>query len=287
VAVRSRVPQGTISQTSAQRFAAKVRSRRRRRMLAGTGVVTVLVVAVWAALWSSWSTVETVQVTGTQRVDADVVRAAGEREAGQPLLLARVDQVRAEVSRQRLVRSVRVTRHWPSVLRIDVVEREPVAAVPVDAGSTNNSIGKVSHATDPAPGAKSPGTKAPGTKAAGATSAPMRLVDVDGVTITTTTRVPRGMPILNVDPSTSRGVRALRACLEVLSGLPGPIRTQVRAVGAVSPDGIWLRLTSGARVQWGGADQGALKASVLTALLKQKAVEYDLRAPQNPAVRQK
>jgi cell division protein FtsQ len=36
-------------------------------------------------------------------------------------------------------------------------------------------------------------------------------------------------------------------------------------------------------VQWGDAEQGATKAKVLTALLKQKARTYDVRAPEMPS----
>jgi cell division protein FtsQ len=249
-----------VSLTSAERFAAKVRARRRRRILTALGVTVVLVLAVWGVLGSSWATVHRLEVIGVQRTDPGIARAAGEREEGQPLLLARLDQVRAEVASQPLVRRVAVTRHWPSTLRIQVVERQPVAAVPATAQGDGKLAAKGS----------------------------MRLVDEDGVTIATVARaalVPSGMRVFNVDVTTSRGVPALRSCLAVSAALPHAIRAQVTAIGATSPDGIWLQLRTGAKVQWGDSTQSGLKAQVLAALLRQHAKAYDLRAPGNPAVR--
>ena len=252
----------SVSLSSAERFAAKVRARRRQRILMALAAAALLLAAAWVALASSWATVQHVEVTGTQRTDQAAARAAGQREAGQPLLLARTQQVRAEIARQPLVRQVVVTRHWPSTLRIRVVERQPVAAVPLT-------------------------TQAGG---AGAAKGTMRLVDADGVTIETvagTTAVPSGMPVLDVDVKAARGVPALRACLAVLTAVSkGPaVRGQIAAIGASSPDGIWLKLRSGATVQWGDATASGFKSQVLAALLRQHAKAYDVRAPQNPAVR--
>jgi cell division protein FtsQ len=143
-----------------------------------------------------------------------------------------------------------VQRRWPGVLQVKVQERVPVAALPV--GSE------------------------------------LALVDVDGVVIQRVpqTQPPAGLPRLQLSLGTA-GVGALRGSLDVLSGLPPNLATQVKAIGADSPDGIWLTLKGGARVEWGSSADSAQKARVLTALLPQHAVDYDVRSPDTPAVRRK
>jgi cell division protein FtsQ len=244
---------GTVSRTSAQRFAARVRARRRRRRLIIVGVLLLVSGIVWAGLKSPWATVERIEVTGTHRIDIAQVRAEAEPELGHPMLLARTAQIEAQVGRQRLVRSVRVQRRWPSGLRIEVQEREPVAALPV--GSE------------------------------------LALVDIDGVVIERVpqSRPPAGLPELQLSLGTlgPAGVTALRGTLAVFRGLPPDLAQQVKAIGADSPDGIWLTLKGGAKVEWGSSADSAQKARVLTALLPQKAVDYDVRSPDTPAVRRK
>lgn len=240
----------TVSRTSAERFAARVRARRRRRVLIVIAVLLVIGGLVWSVLKSPWATVERIEVTGTDRVSIDAVRAEAALELGYPLLLARTDDIAARVRQQRLVRSVQVQRHWPSAIRIRVVERVPVAALPAGSG--------------------------------------LSLVDRDGVEIERVTVAPAGLPRLEV----ARGraaVPALRGALAVLQALPPNISARLLAIGADSPDGIWLKVRDstvpgGARVEWGDSAHTPRKARVLTALLLQHGIVYDVRSPDMPAV---
>jgi cell division protein FtsQ len=244
---------GSVSPTSAERFARRVRARRRRRALIVVAVLLVLAGLVWLVLKSPWATVQRIDVTGTNRVAEAEVRAQVEPEIDHPMLLARVDDIAERIGRERLIRSVRVQRHWPGVIRVLVVERVPVAALP--AGSR------------------------------------MALVDRDGVVIERVRAAPVGLPRLEVGLGAA-AVPALRGCLDVLRDLPPSVAQRLLAIGAVSPDGIWLKLrdskvTGGVRVEWGDSSRTTQKARVLVALLPQRAALYDVRSPDTPAVRRK
>ena len=102
---------GTVSATSAQRFAARVRARRRRRAALIVVVLAALALGVWGALASPWATVQRVEVTGTGRVDAAAVRDTAATEVGYPPLLARSVGAAAPARRaQPLLRSATATR---------------------------------------------------------------------------------------------------------------------------------------------------------------------------------
>lgn len=93
------------------------------------GVLAPLVLLVWLVAGSSLLAVRHVVVTGEGRATAAQVQAAAAVPLGTPL--ARVDtaSVAARVRRLPSVASAHVTRHWPHVLRIQVVERLPVAGM--------------------------------------------------------------------------------------------------------------------------------------------------------------
>jgi cell division protein FtsQ len=205
---------------------------------------------VWAALKSPWATVQRIEVTGTDRVSPATIRGEALPEVGHPMLLARTSDIAARVKAQRLIRSVTVERHWPGTLRVRVVEREPVAVLPV--GSQ------------------------------------LALVDDDGVVIqrVLASHAPAGLPRVEVSLAVA-GNGVLRGCLDVLHGLPANLAGQVSSIGADSSDGIWLKLKDGARVEWGDSADTPHKAQVLTALLPQHGVNYDVRSPDTPAVRGK
>ncbi len=261
-----------VSKTSAQRFAAKVRARRRKRTLTTLAVVLVLGTGSWMAVFSPWATVNRVTVSGLDRVPEDQVRLATDTEIGHSLLLAPTADLATQLEKLRLVKSVQVSRSWPGTLKVAVTEREPVAALPSSTMAAN-------------------ATAKTGT--ARSTTLMVQLVDDDGVVIETVPAgdAPTALPRIEVALGQAQSVANLRGTLAVLHGLPADLRSRLKAIGTQSPDGIWLKIaaplkTSPKRtvlVQWGDSAQGPLKAQVLTALLKRTAKTYDVRAPEMPS----
>ncbi len=241
---------------SAERFAARVRSRRRRRFAVVLASLALLVAGVWLAVLSPYLVLQEVQVRGTVRVPQAEVRMVAETELGRPMVLLDPSDVAREVAALPLVRSVQVRRSWPATLTVTVTERLPVAAV--------------------------------------AAGPDYRLVDREGVEVETVSRRPSDVPVLDVDLAGGPGsVATLAAALDVLDGLPPSLHAQVVEIGATSPDGVWLRLDASAdtsiRVVWGDSSQGQQKAGVLQVLMAAQdtrdAASYDVSAPLNPAVR--
>ena len=142
---RTRTPARTVPSTEEARRARQVeRSRRRfarrqwrRRWRVWRVVLVVLVLgglvagAVHAVYFSSWLAVSRVDVRGEQALSAAEVTEAAAVPTGGPLATADLEAVRLRVSSLAQVREVEVTRSWPGTVVLDVVEREPVAAVAV------------------------------------------------------------------------------------------------------------------------------------------------------------
>jgi cell division protein FtsQ len=229
------------------RLAAKAkadRSARRRRMLRrlgiGTAALVPLALFAWLLLMSPVLAVRTVAVSGTSRLTPAQVRAAADVVRGTPL--ARVDAaaVVRRVGALPAVAKIRVTRGWPSTLRIQVVERVPVAGIVTPKGVT--------------------------------------LVDPSGVPFASAAALPPGVVRLQV-PRPGPSDPTTRAALDVLAVLPQPIRGRVRIVRAASPSSVTLVLRDGRRVLWGGVDDTGLKAQAAEALLKMPGTVYDVSRP--------
>jgi cell division protein FtsQ len=208
---------------------------------------------VGAGLYSPWATVQKVTVTGTARIPVGSVQGMLADQRGRPLLLVDTAMLSARVRALPLVAGVSVRRVWWSGLSVEVRERQAVAAVPARSG--------------------------------------VRLVDVEGVEVATASRAPAGLPLVQVD--LDRAVPgSLAAVLQVLAGLPAPLIRQVSAVGAASPDSVWLTLKDGSRVLWGSTADTADKVVVLSRLrvvaqqagTQAKGRVYDVSAPDAPAV---
>lgn len=251
------VRRSTIVPGSAERFAERVAMRRRltrRKVVWTAATVGALAVVAWVLFWSPVLAlhVAEVQVVGEGTVvDPAAVMAAVTPLDGTPL--PRLDTV--ELRRQVLdvpgVRAAEVARLWPHGLRITVVSREPVAAVPATSGD-----GFV-------------------------------LLDVEGVQVGRATAPPAGLPVIAVPVGDD--TRAMTAVLAVLQGLPPDLAAQVSAASADSEDTVRLTLADGAQVEWGSADQPALKARVLATLraapASAGAAVYDVSAPTLPITR--
>lgn len=247
-----------VSTGSAARFAERTARHRRilrdRALLIAGGAVLVLGLA-WLLLVSPVFDLRgsavgvVVQGPGTT-VDVTAVRAVVEQRVGTPL--PRLDTVglRRAVLEVPGVRAVTIARVWPHGLDLQVVARDPVAAVPADGGG-------------------------------------LVLVDQDGIQVGRTDAAPPGLPVISVpldgDP------RAMTAVLVVLRQLPADLAAQVAGVAATNRDAVTLTLRDGVVVEWGSAEQSALKATVLATLRAAPTSAgvkvYDVSAPTLPITR--
>lgn len=279
-------------------------------MLAAT---LVMAGGSWLAVFSPWSTVQRVKVTGLDRVSAAEVQQITDPEIGHPLLLVRSAAVSEQVGNLRLVKSVQVTRSWPGTLKVAVTEREPVAALlPVTAqddsdtddsaatdgsassgGSDDSATADGSGSTDTTDTATGSTTNSSDKTSDKTSQQKVQLVDEDGVVVETVLAadIPDDLPQIEVTLGAAQSVQTLRSTVAVVDGLPKTLRERLTAIGADSPDGIWLRLSAPVAgspdrtvlVQWGDAEQGGKKAKVLLTLLKKQASTYDVQAPDMPS----
>ncbi|MEV4090928.1 cell division protein FtsQ/DivIB [Streptosporangium saharense] len=196
--------------------------------------------AAWLVFFSSVLGVRDIQVVGNLTLPAEQIRQATGVADGAPLATVDVAEVTDRLRRIRQVESVAVSRDWPGTLRVKVVEREPVAAIPV------------------------------GGKFA--------VVDRHGVVTEVAAVAPPMLPLLRVDhPQT--GDPATVAALTVIGALPRSLVPKVAEVRAPSPETVSLRLKDGREVVWGGSDRPAEKAGILATLLKRPADSYDVSSP--------
>ncbi|MFB7663507.1 cell division protein FtsQ/DivIB [Kitasatospora sp. NPDC056138] len=231
-------------------------SRRGIVVLSAFGAL-VLGALGWLVFFSSALDVRTVAVQGLESgklTDDQVREALGGLQHGP---LARIDLTAAEHRVEKLPRVARaeVWRGWPHTLQVKLVERKPVAAIK-NVDSTFSQV------------------------------------DAAGVSFATEPSAPAGVPLvelaLSQQANDAAGVidRAtlLRAAVTVAAGLPTEVAKRAGALQIHSYDDIRLQLSGGVTVRWGSPERTARKAVVLTALLGQRGANYDVSAPDAPAV---
>jgi len=241
---------------SAERFAERARLQRRltlRRIAWAASGVVVAAALGWLAFVSPVLALDLaeVEVVGQGTVvDPSAVLGVVAEHDGTPLPRLDTVELRRDVLDVPGVRAAEVSRVWPHGLRIELVSREPVAAVPDAEG--------------------------------------FLLLDMEGVQVGRAAEPPAGLPVITV-PVDDPDARAMTAVLAVLERLPVELADQVVAASAESEDTVRLTLADGALVEWGSADQSALKARVLLTLRASPASAgasvFDVSAPTLPITR--
>lgn len=237
-------------EASRRRFA---RRQWARRWATWRGLVVLAVVGAligvggWVVLASSVLDVRGVEVSGTSYLRPAAVRRAAQVPLGGPLARADVGAVRERVEKLPAVASATVTRSWPHHVQVEIVERTPVAVVDL-AGRLQG-------------------------------------LDAEGVVFREFETRPRTLPLIRTSERTN--AEALRESARVVGVLPGEVARRVAYVDVKTRDSISFTFRDGRVVVWGSADQSALKASVLTALMKaaHEAKSYDVSVPGNPTTR--
>jgi cell division protein FtsQ len=236
------------------------RARRRRRVL-GWGLAAIALAAGVAYLIRTpLFGLSAVRVEGTRAVAQAEIARASEVRIGEPYLGLDMAAIRARVAALPRVESVRVTRDYPSSLRITVTERQAVASV-----STGSLFWLVA---------------ADGTVLDSAGSQPAEVPYVASVPL------PAGVgPGSRLPPGNE-----LTNALTALGGMDPRLKRQISGVRARTLDSLEFTLRDGSRVLYGLAvDQPAKDAAVLLVrrTLKREGREaqrIDVRNPSAPTV---
>lgn len=236
------------------RFSERRRGVRRRRIIRVLLAVLAAATAgalVWVVWFSSTLSVNRVTVEGATTLKSDVIRSTAAIGLGEPL--ARVDTVSIEsrVAAMERIDRVEVSRSWPRTVRIQVVERRPIA------WSMTGGV--------------------------------IRALDHDGIDFRTLRSEPGDLVEVRVETFDTRTrQQALQGATSVVELLrlddPG-LLDQVRYVQASSQDSVQLVLGKNRTVTWGSAVKGKQKLRVLESLLTIKARGYDVSAPEQPTTR--
>jgi cell division protein FtsQ len=216
-----------------------------RRVLLGLAAVGAVAGSVWLVFFSSALAVQGVRVTGTEVLTDAAVEQVAAVPLGVPLATADLAAVQARVEQLPAVRSAEVSRGWPDRVRIEVTEREAVAAVSWEGRWQG--------------------------------------LDEQGVLFRDYPAKPEGLP--EVTRRAATDAEALAEVAAVVGALPADLLQRVRSVEVRSVDAISLHMRRGAVVNWGSADQSAEKAEVLGLLLERRAAVYDVTAPGRPTIR--
>ncbi|MCE1173436.1 MAG: FtsQ-type POTRA domain-containing protein [Propionibacteriales bacterium] len=115
-----------------------------------------------------------------------------------------------------------------------------------------------------------------------ATDGGFRLADASGVVFQTVSERPSGLVLVEAPADDQQ---LLVDVGTVYSALSPDTAARVQRMVAPSRDGIELRLSNGARVVWGSAEQSALKSQVLDDLLTKSGTVFDVSAPGFPTYR--
>lgn len=230
-----------------RRFTARQRRRRMTWIVAGSALL-LLVLGTLGVAYSPLFAVQQITVVGTSTLDPASVETALEGQLGTSLPLVDSSAVKAALVKFPLVESYALEARPPHELVVRIVERTPIGSIQTAAGFT--------------------------------------LVDAAGVALSTAPQPAAGHPVLTVTGGLSSP--AFAAVGTVFRALPDDIRAQVTAISATSANDVTLTLGSGGTaVVWGNADDSALKAKNLAAIMAARpgARSYDVSSPSAIVVR--
>ena len=226
-------------------FARRQRARRWltwRYVLAAVLLVGAIVFAVYAIYFSAWLRADAVQVVGNAQLSEKQVLATADVPLGGPLATVDLHAIEVRLKSLATVKTVDVSRTWPHDIRIDIVERTPVAVL--DRGDRLTNL------------------------------------DATGVAFGHLAKAPDGLPRVKVGAGADGDALAEGAAVVV--ALDPAITELVDYVEVRSVDEIDLHLRDGRLVRWGSADQADDKAAVLLSLLNREAQVYDVSVPGAP-----
>ncbi len=187
---------------------------------------------MWIVWWSPLFALRADEVSVSSDgdlVDLEATRQAVEAFVGTPLTRLDPNEVEEALDSVTGVYDAQAVRVWPHGLSVEIVERVPVAVV---ADSNRGYL----------------------------------LVDIDGVELAVHEQPPEDLPVVTV-PIGEGNSRILEAALTAAAALPPDLAIRVEAIRAETEDSVTMFVRDGPRIEWGSAEDSALKAGVVEVLL--------------------
>ena len=230
-----------------------VSSRRAKRIIASISVssIAILLAIVAGATFSPALAIKEIYVTGTERIQPELISKALQGHIGTPLPLLDENEVAKSLASFALIESFSATAVPPNGLQVKISERQAISVVAVKGERW---------LYDPA-----------GVKVAQATGS-------------------EELPEIQISEE-PRNSQRYRNAIEVLMALPEDLLHQVEFIEARSKDDVQmsLRTSREQRIIWGDSSDSVLKSKVLQALManhrKTQSVTFDVSSPNAPVVR--
>ena len=230
-----------------------VSSRRAKRIIASisVGSIAILLAIVAGATFSPALAIKEIYVTGTERIQPELISKALQGHIGTPLPLLDENEVAKSLASFALIESFSATAVPPNGLQVKISERQAISIVAVKGERW---------LYDPA-----------GVKVAQATGS-------------------EELPEIQISEE-PRNSQRYRNAIEVLMALPEDLLHQVEFIEARSKDDVQmsLRTSREQRIIWGDSSDSVLKSKVLQALManhrKTQSVTFDVSSPNAPVVR--
>jgi cell division protein FtsQ len=228
-------------------------SRRTKRFMAtlSVGSVSILLVLVAIATFSPALAIKEIYVTGTDRIQPELISKALQSHIGTPLPLLDEKEVAKSLASFALIESFSAIALPPNGLQVKISERQAISIVNVKGERW---------LFDPA------GVRV--AQASGSDALPEILISED-----------------------PRNSQRFRNAIDVLMALPEDLLDQVEFIEARSKDDVQMSLRSSRdqRIIWGDSSDSVLKSKVLQALMlnhrKTQSVTFDVSSPNAPVVR--
>ena len=230
-----------------------VSSRRAKRIIASisVGSLAILLAIVAGATFSPALAIKEIYVTGTERIQPELISKALQGHIGTPLPLLDENAVAKSLASFALIESFSATAVPPNGLQVKISERQAISIVAVNGERW---------LYDPA-----------GVKVAQATGS-------------------EELPEIQISEE-PRNSQRFKNAIEVLMALPEDLLHQVELIEARSKDDVQmsLRTSRDQRIIWGDSSDSVLKSKVLQALManhrKTQSVTFDVSSPNAPVVR--
>lgn len=230
-----------------------VSSRRAKRIIASlsVGSIAVLLAIVSGATFSPALAIKEIYVTGTERINPELISKALQSHIGTPLPLLDEKSVATSLASFALIESFSATAVPPNGLQVKISERQAISVVAVKGERW--------------------------------------LYDPAGVRVAQATGTEE-LPEIQISEE-PRNSQRFRNAIDVLMALPEDLLHQVEFIEARSKDDVQMSLRSSRdqRIIWGDSSDSVLKSNVLQALManhqKTQSVTFDVSSPNAPVVR--